>query len=120
MSRVDVKANEADQGPAARVRARVEHLGPYQSLLLLAVPACLVEPMRLAAVAITGDDHWITGTGMIVAAYAASPLVVERLFLILKPKLLTLPWFASLWARFVARCAMIMRSIGWEHRRHME
>jgi hypothetical protein len=120
MSRVDVKADEADRGLAARARAWIESLGPYQSLLLLIGPVCLVEPMKLAAVAIAGDGHWITGTGMIVGAYAASLLLIERLFLIVKPKLLTLPRFASAWARFVALRATVMRSIGWARERPME
>jgi hypothetical protein len=120
MSRVDVKSDEADRGRAARMRAWIKGLGPYQSLLLLIVPVCLVEPMKLAAVAVAGDGHWITGTGMIVAAYAASLFLIERLFLIVKPKLLTLPWFASAWARFVALRATVMRSIGRERERPME
>jgi hypothetical protein len=82
-------------------RRAVERLGPYQSLILLAVPLCIVEPLKLAAVAVAGKGHWITGTGMIVAAYAASIYVVERLFLIVKPKLLELEWFAWCWTRFV-------------------
>jgi hypothetical protein len=120
MSRVDVNAKGAGSGPPARARAWIESLGPYQSLLLLVVPACLVEPMKLAALAVAGEGHWITGTGMIVAAYAASLLLVERLFLIVKPKLLTLPWFASVWARFVALRAKVKRSIGWGRGRPME
>ena len=82
-------------------RRAVERLGPYQSLILLAVPLCVVEPLKLAAVAVAGKGHWITGTGMIIAAYAASIFVVERLFLIVKPKLLELDWFAWGWTRFV-------------------
>jgi hypothetical protein len=39
---------------------------------------------------------------MIVVAYTASLLLIERLFMIVKPKLLTLPWFARLWGWFVA------------------
>lgn len=66
------------------------------------MPTALVEPLKLIAVAVAGDGHWITGTVMIVAAYAASLLLVERLFRIVKPKLLTLPWFARLWAGWVA------------------
>lgn len=120
MSRVDVNAKGAGSGPPARARAWIESLEPYQSLLLLVVPACLVEPMKLAALAVAGEGHWITGTGMIVAAYAASLLLVERLFLIVKPKLLTLPWFASVWARFVALRAKVKRSIGWGRGRPME
>ena len=39
---------------------------------------------------------------MIVACYVFSLLVVERLFVIMKPKLLTIPWFAKLWKGFVS------------------
>lgn len=83
------------------VRRFLERLGPYPSLLVLAVPVCLVEPLKLAALAVAGDGHWITGTAMIVAAYAASLLVVDRLFIIVKPKLLQLSWFTRLWASFL-------------------
>ena len=86
---------------AERLRHWIERLGPYQSLLLLAVPTSIVEPLKLIAVAIAGDGHWITGTVMIIAAYATSLLLVERLFMIVKPKLLKLRWFARLWCRFV-------------------
>ena len=37
-----------------------------------------------------------------ICAYAASLLVTERLFSIVKPKLLKLPWFATIWHWFVA------------------
>jgi hypothetical protein len=120
MSRAHVRTKPADGGLAGRVRAWIERLGPYQSLLLLALPVCLVEPMKLAAVAIAGEGHWITGTGMIIAAYAISLLLVERLFLIAKPKLMKLRWLASIWARVVVLRASLMRSIGWRARRPKE
>lgn len=88
-----------------RVRRAIESLGPWQSLALLALPTCIVEPMKLAAVAIAGEGHWFSGTAVIIAAYAASLLLVERLFVIVKPKLLKLHWFARLWSWLVvARC----------------
>jgi hypothetical protein len=74
-------------------------LGSYQSLLLLAIPTSVVEPLKLIAVAVAGEGHWITGTAMIIAAYGCSLLFVERLFQVVKPKLLSLPWFARLWNR---------------------
>ncbi|MGY3546401.1 hypothetical protein ACVWZ4_001793 [Bradyrhizobium sp. USDA 4472] len=83
------------------LRQAIGKLGPYQSLTLLAVPVCLVEPLKLIAVAVAGEGHWLTGTAMIIAAYAASLLVVERLFAVVKPKLLQLHWFAKLWAWLV-------------------
>ncbi len=86
---------------AAGVKRSIERLGPYQSLLLLAVPISLVEPMKLIAVAVAGEGHWITGTAMIIAAYATSLLVIERLFAIVKPKLLKLRWFARIWSKLI-------------------
>lgn len=48
---------------------------------------------------------------MIIFAYAASLLVVERLFTMVKPKLLKLHWFARLWARVVVFKYRIAKSI---------
>jgi hypothetical protein len=50
---------------------------------------------------------------MIVAAYAVSLLIVERLFRVVRPKLTTLSWFAKLWARFVA---LRNRIVPWSSR----
>jgi hypothetical protein len=91
---------DAKQGK--NLRSSIERLGPYQSLALLLVPTSVVEPFKLIAVAVAGDGHWITGTAMIITAYIASLLVVERLFRIVKPKLLTLPWLARIWDLFTA------------------
>jgi hypothetical protein len=85
-----------------RLRRSVESLGPYPSLFLLALPAATVEPLKLAAVALAGEGHWLTGAAMITACYAFSLLVVERLFRIVEPQLLTIRWFAKLWEGFVS------------------
>jgi hypothetical protein len=58
--------------------------------------------MKLVGVAVAGEGHWVTGAATMVGAYAASLLLVERLFRIVKPKLLSLPWFAWLWTRFLS------------------
>ncbi|MBP0112145.1 hypothetical protein [Bradyrhizobium vignae] len=89
------------------LRRSIEGLGPYPSLFLLALPTATVEPLKLVAAAVAGEGHWITGTAMIVACYAFSLLVVERLFVIVKPKLLTISWFAKLWKAFVSARARL-------------
>jgi hypothetical protein len=86
----------------ASARRRIQKLGPYQSMALLLVPVTLVEPLKFVALFVAGEGHWLTGTGMILGAYAVSILVVERLFRVVKPKLMTLSWFAKLWMRLVA------------------
>ena len=82
------------------IRRRIQKLGPYQSLILILLPLLLVEPLKLVALVIAGKGHWLAGTGMIIGAYAASLLCVERLFRALKPKLLMLKWFAKGWNWF--------------------
>jgi hypothetical protein len=86
-----------------KFRDSIEELGPYQSLALLALPVCLVEPSRLVAVALIGDGHWLTGAATMTAAYTASLVLVERIFLVVKPRLLKLHWFAKGWAWIIVR-----------------
>jgi hypothetical protein len=92
----------------ARIRRRLQKTSPYGSLVLLLIPLLLVEPLKLVAVIVAGKGHWLTGTGMLVAAYAASLLVIERLFRVVKPKLMTIGWFAKLWSGFVALRAKLV------------
>ena len=66
----------AQQEPTIRLRHLVSKLGPYLSLALFLVQAGLIRASE-------------TGTGMIIAAYAAGILVVEQLFGVVKSKLLT-------------------------------
>ena len=84
------------------MRRRVQKLGPYQSLILLLIPFLVVEPLKLVALIIVGKGHWLSGTGMIIGAYATSLLCVERVFRALKPKLLMINWFAKGWTWFTA------------------
>jgi hypothetical protein len=86
----------------ARSRRRLQQISPYLSLLVLLVPLLLVEPIKLVALIVAGKGHWLTGTGMLVAAYATSLLVIERLFRLLKPKIMMMGWFNRLWTGFVA------------------
>ena len=68
---------------------------------VVGVPLAIVEPLKLVALFIVGDGHFIAGVVVMICAYGGSLFVTERLFIILKPKLLTLPWFAKSWSWFV-------------------
>jgi hypothetical protein len=65
-------------------------LGPYQSLLILAIPLAIVEPPKLVALFVVGEGHFVAGVLIMIFAYEGSLFVIERLFLVFKPKLLTL------------------------------
>jgi len=80
-----------------RLRRRIERFPAYSSLVLVAVPLAVVEPLKLATLFIAGSGHWITGAISMLCAYAVSLFITHWLFAIVKPKLLTLPWFAAIW-----------------------
>ena len=85
-----------------RLRRQIERLPPYLALFILAAPLAIVEPLKLATVFIAGEGHWITGGLVMMFAYAVSLFVTHWLFVVVKPKLLTLSWFARAWAIFVS------------------
>jgi hypothetical protein len=91
------------------IHQAIEDLPPYPSLLVLAVPLAVVEPLKLAAVFIIGDGHVITGTLSVIFAYAVSLFLTERLFGIVKPKLLKLNWFAACWRPFIRLRGRMLR-----------
>ena len=66
----------------------LKNLTPYQSLLVLGVPLAIIEPFKLIAVVVAGDGHFIAGVVVMICAYGFSLFVTERLFTIVKPKLL--------------------------------
>jgi hypothetical protein len=92
------------------LRRKLERLGPYQSLVVVAIPLAIAEPLKLAAVFVVGGGHFMTGILIMAACYAVSLFVTERLFIIVKPKLLRLAWFAVIWRWFVA---VRDAAIGW-------
>ena len=72
----------------------------------------MVEPLTLATVFIAGDGHWIASGVVLLLAYAVSLFLTHWLFGVVKPKLLTLPWFARAWRWFVTMRAKTWRWVG--------
>jgi hypothetical protein len=85
-----------------RLERRIQRLGPYPALLLVAVPLAVVEPLKLAIVFMMGKGHWITGMIAMLCAYAVSLFITHWLFGVVKPTLLTLPRFAAVWTWLAA------------------
>lgn len=95
-----------------QLRRRIRRLGPYPSLFVLAAPLAIVEVLKLVAVLVLGKGHWLAGTAVMLCAYAISAFLIERLFKVVKPKLLTLSWFEWAWTKFVTICDMIGHRLG--------
>jgi hypothetical protein len=93
----------AKQPHLRRLRHEIEKLPPYPALLALAVPLAVVEPAKLAIMFLAGESHWVIGAIGMICAYAVSLFLTHWLFDIVKPKLLTIPWFARGWRWYVVQ-----------------
>lgn len=80
-----------------RLRAWLLRLHPYAALVLLAVPFAIIEPLKAVALYWSAEGHALTGLGGLALLQVLSLLSTERLFAVLKPKLLTIGWFAWIW-----------------------
>ena len=85
------------------LRQQIEKLPPYPALLILAVPLAAVEPFKLVVIFFAGEGHWLTGAIGMIGAYAVSLFLTHWLFGVMKPKLMTISWFARGWRWFVAQ-----------------
>ncbi len=94
-----------------RAQERLARLGPYASLVALLAPMALLEPLKLGALVWIALGHMVTGTALLIASHVLSLLFVERLFAVVKPKLLQLRWFASLWFWFVDIRTRVLASV---------
>jgi hypothetical protein len=86
----------------ASLRRRLQHLSPYLSVAILLTPLLFVEPLKIVALFVAGKGHWLAGCVMLLGAYSVSLFFIERLFRVVKPKLMMLRWFAVTWRRFAA------------------
>jgi hypothetical protein len=96
-----------------RAEAAIAALPPYVVLLVLAVPLIGVEPLKILAVYWIGTGQVLPGLVLLAFAYAASFLVVERIYHAGHEKLMRIGWFAVIMGYIV----MVRdRVIAWSRR----
>jgi hypothetical protein len=88
--------------PLHRLEAWICRLGPRAALVLFVLPATLLFPVKLLALWAMANGHPLTGLTVIVLAKVGGAAAVARLYLLTRPVLLTIVWFAALLAWFLA------------------
>lgn len=76
------------------ITALIIRLPPYAILCILAVPFIIAEPLKVVALYWIGTGHFLVGAATLVAAYALSFVLVERIYDAGREKLGTIAWFA--------------------------
>lgn len=79
-----------------KVRTWVCALGPYGSLAVFAVPVLVLEPIKPLGALLWHHGHHREATMIIIAGELTKLTIVDQLFDMTKPKLMTFRWFA--WA----------------------
>jgi len=103
--------------PLAWIERGIARLPPYAALVVFFVPALLLLPVKLAALWLIGQGQKMLGLAVIVIAKLVGTALVARLFQLTQPALMTLPWFAHLYARWTvwkqALLAQVRASWAW-------
>jgi hypothetical protein len=96
--------------PLAWIERVIARLPPYAALVVFMLPALLLLPLKLAALWLIGQGQKLLGLALIVGAKLVGTALVAHLFQLTQPALMTLPWFARLYARWTAwKAALLAR-----------
>lgn len=81
--------------PIARLESWLGRLPPWAALLAFVAPSTLVLPVKLAAVWFALQGQFGLATVSIVAGKMLATALLARLYLILRPTLVKMPWFLA-------------------------
>jgi hypothetical protein len=100
-----------------QVERWIANLPPYGALVMLVVPALLLLPVKILALFLIGRKRAILGISVILIAKVVGTAVVARIFQLIHPALMRLPWFVPLYARWTvwkeALLAWVRGSWAW-------
>ncbi|MDO9383216.1 MAG: hypothetical protein Q7T86_10180 [Hyphomicrobiaceae bacterium] len=87
--------------PWARLELAIAGLPPYAALAAIALPSSLLFPLKFVAIWLVANGYLITAAALFVAAKVVSTALIARIFILVKPALMQIGWFAALYDRFV-------------------
>lgn len=80
------------------VTAWIETLGPYSTLAVFLIPVIVLEPIKPVSAYLVASGHLVNGILILVLGEALKITIVERIFHIARPKLMTIEAFARTYA----------------------
>lgn len=111
----------ARYAPIAALERWIASLRPYPSLLVFALPTTLLLPLKFVAMWLLAAGQYWAATGLFIGAKIASTALVARIFMLTKPKLMEIAWFARAYTWFMpwkdAFFTMIRASWPWRYGR---
>lgn len=95
----------------------IANLPPYGALVMLVLPALLLLPVKVLALYLIGKGRTVYGISVILIAKVVGTALVARIFQLIHPALMRLPWFVPLYARWThykeALLGWVRESAAW-------
>ena len=88
-------AGLAQWPPVARLERWLARLPPWAALLAFVAPSTLVLPVKLAAVFFALQGRFGLAAASIAVGKVLATALVARLYQVLRPTLVTMPWFLA-------------------------
>ena len=108
----------------ARVEGWIAGLPPYGALLAFALPTTILLPVKLGALYLLAQGKVLAAAAFLALAKVASTALVARIFMLCKPALMQLAWFARLYNWLMpwkaAIFARIRASWAWRYGRMLK
>lgn len=105
----------------AKLEQFIAGLPPYGALLALAIPSAVLIPAKLLGVYFLTTGHLISAGIVIFLAKIISTALIARIFLLTKPALMQIGWFARAYGIFIpwqeALFARVRASWAWRYGR---
>jgi hypothetical protein len=107
--------------PIAALERLIARLPPYAALIALVLPTSLLLPLKFLALWLLANEHFLSATLLFVGAKIASTALIARVFILVKPALMQIGWFAAAFNWFMpwkdALYAEIRASWVWRYGR---
>ena len=108
----------------ARLEDWIGTLPPYGALAVFAGPSVLLLPLKLIGLYLIAHGHKLSAIGLIAFAKIVGTAIVARLFLLTRPQLMRIDWFARVYNLIVPwkerLFAQIRASWAWRYGRMLK
>jgi hypothetical protein len=94
-------ARLAKFAPIAALERWIASLRPYPSLLVFALPTTVLLPLKFVAMWLLAAGQYWAATGLFIGAKIASTALIARIFMLTKPALMQIGWFARAYNWFM-------------------
>lgn len=105
----------------ARIEAAIASLPPYAALAVFIAPSAILMPVKFGGLWLLAQGQVLAAGLLLATAKVASTALVARIFMLTRPALMQLAWFARLYAWFVpwkeALFARVRASFAWRYGR---